>query len=77
MFGNKENDMWMDEIVLKTSVSANGSSSDVPQEIRVSVEDGQVYLRCSGLFSVSMSENEFENLVECVDTLHKLEATEN
>lgn len=64
--------MWMDEIILNTSISADGSSNPVSQELRLSVDDGTVFLQCKGLFSVGMSYSEFANLAECVETLQKL-----
>lgn len=64
--------MWMDGIILETTIMADGSSDPVSQELRVSIDDGTLSLQCKGLFSVSMSYSEFDNLVECVETLQKL-----
>lgn len=63
--------MWMEGILLDMKIAADGSADVVPQELRVSLDDGSIHLKCAGLFSMSMSESEFENLVECVGVLQK------
>ena len=64
--------MWMDAIILDTSVSADGSNDEVSQELRVSVDSDMVTLRCKGLFAVTMTLKEFDNLAECVTMLYQM-----
>lgn len=65
--------MWIDSVILKTNVAADGGTVDVPQELRISVDDGMIYVQCEGLFRFSMSDAEFANLIECVETLQNLD----
>lgn len=65
--------MWIDGVILKTKVAADGGVVAVPQELRVSVDDGVVYVTCEGLFRFSMSDSEFDNLVACVEKLQELD----
>lgn len=64
--------MWMDAIILEAVVSADGASHSVPQEIRISLDDGMVILQCPGLFDLRMPETGFDNLYECVQGLIKM-----
>jgi hypothetical protein len=64
--------MWMDGVILKTSVETDGGATNVRQELRISVDDGMVYVQCDGLFRFRMSYEEFDNFVNCVGKLQEL-----
>ena len=64
--------MWMDGITLRASIAADGAGDRKAQELRISLHDGTVILKCEGVFEMWMDDDEMNNLYQCIEMLREM-----